>query len=55
VPTVGRVVRVGDAAVVLETDGARREIPFAELGTGKVQVEFQRSGADDGRDTSEED
>jgi ribosome maturation factor RimP len=55
VPTVGRVVRAGDAAVVLETDGVRREIPFAELGSGKVQVEFHRPGADDGRDTSEED
>jgi ribosome maturation factor RimP len=55
VPTVGRVVRAGDTAIVLETDGVRREIPFAELGSGQVQVEFHRPGADDGRDTSEED
>lgn len=51
----GRVTRVTDSAVVLESKGEEREIPFAELGSGKVQVEFHRPGADDGRDTREED
>jgi ribosome maturation factor RimP len=51
----GRVALVTEHAVVLDTGGVRREIPFTDLGTGKVQVEFHRPGADDGRDTSEED
>jgi ribosome maturation factor RimP len=52
---VGRVSRVSDTTVVLETGGAESEIPFTELGSGKVQVEFRRPGADDGKDTSEGD
>lgn len=55
VATIGRVVRVTETTVVLAADGGEREIAFTDLGSGKVQVEFQRPGADDGRDTSEED
>lgn len=51
----GRITRVTDSAVVLDTADAERQIPFTELGSGKVQVEFHRHGADDGRDTGEED
>jgi len=39
----GRVVAAGDAAVRLDVDGAHRSIPWSELGSGKVQVEFNRS------------
>lgn len=54
----GRVVEADDAGVTLElpgkkpgTAGERRRLAFAELGRGKVQVEFNRPGApDDGDD-----
>ncbi|GIE27262.1 hypothetical protein Ait01nite_003070 [Actinoplanes italicus] len=39
---VGRVVSAGDAGVVLDVDGATRELGWAELGAGKVQIEFKR-------------
>ncbi|MEU4626271.1 ribosome maturation factor RimP [Actinoplanes sp. NPDC023801] len=39
---IGRVVSAGDAGVVLDVDGTTREIGFAELGAGKVQIEFKR-------------
>jgi ribosome maturation factor RimP len=38
----GRVVAAGDAGVVLDVDGTRRELTYAELGPGKVQIEFNR-------------
>jgi len=38
----GRVVEVNDAGVVLDVDGVTRELTFAELGPGKVQIEFKR-------------
>jgi ribosome maturation factor RimP len=38
----GRVVSTGDAGVVLDVDGVTREIGFAELGPGRVQIEFKR-------------
>ena len=38
----GRVVGVDDAGVVLDVDGATRALAFAELGPGKVQIEFKR-------------
>ena len=41
----GRIRSADDGGVVLETDdGAQREIPWSELGKGKVQVEFNRGG-----------
>lgn len=36
----GRVVAAGDDHVTLDVDGETREILYAELGAGKVQVEF---------------
>ena len=38
----GRLVGVDDAGVVLDVDGATRALSFAELGPGKVQIEFKR-------------
>jgi ribosome maturation factor RimP len=38
----GRVVDVDDAGVVLDVDGVSRAVAFAELGPGKVQIEFKR-------------
>ncbi|MER6595686.1 ribosome maturation factor RimP [Micromonospora purpureochromogenes] len=38
----GRVVAADDERVVLETDSGRAEHPYAELGPGRVQVEFSR-------------
>ncbi len=38
----GRVVQTSDAGATLEIDGARREFSWAELGHGRVQVEFNR-------------
>jgi ribosome maturation factor RimP len=38
----GRVVDVDDAGVTLDVDGATRALAFAELGPGKVQIEFKR-------------
>ena len=41
----GRVVSVGDDGVVLDVAGAERLVAWADLGTGRVQVEFNRPGA----------
>ncbi|MEU4241568.1 ribosome maturation factor RimP [Actinoplanes sp. NPDC026619] len=38
----GRVVEVDDAGVVLDVDGVTRSLTFAELGAGRVQIEFKR-------------
>src|SRR3954447_10759302 len=38
----GRVAGVDDAGVVLDVDGVTRALTFAELGPGKVQIEFKR-------------
>jgi ribosome maturation factor RimP len=43
----GRVLDANDSGVALDIDGARTEIPWSQLGRGKVQVEFTRSGAED--------
>jgi ribosome maturation factor RimP len=36
----GRIVAAGEAGVTLEIDGERRELGYADLGPGRVQVEF---------------
>jgi len=36
----GRVIAAGDSGVILEVDGEPREFGYAELGPGRVQVEF---------------
>ena len=38
----GRVTAAGDTAVVLDVDGDSREVAYADLGPGKVQIEFKR-------------
>ncbi|GAA3907457.1 ribosome maturation factor RimP [Actinoplanes auranticolor] len=38
----GRVTSADDTCVVLDVDGRSTEIPYAELGPGKVQIEFKR-------------
>jgi ribosome maturation factor RimP len=43
----GRVVAVEDDGVVLDVADDRVEVPWQDLGRGKVQVEFTRAGADD--------
>jgi ribosome maturation factor RimP len=40
----GRIVAAGEAGVTLEIDGERRELGYADLGPGQVQVEFSRPG-----------
>ncbi|WP_067505105.1 ribosome maturation factor RimP [Actinoplanes sp. TFC3] len=38
----GRITGADDTGVVLDVDGKVSEIPYAELGPGKVQIEFKR-------------
>jgi ribosome maturation factor RimP len=38
----GRVVEAGDDGIVLDVDGTPQTLAFAELGPGKVQIEFKR-------------
>ncbi len=47
----GRVLAASDHAVVLEVAGEQREYGYAELGPGKIVLEFGRAatGADGGR------
>lgn len=40
----GRVLTVDEETVELDVDGQRRTLRHAELGRGKVQVEFRRDG-----------
>lgn len=46
----GRVVRADGDAVVLDVDGQERELAYADVAKGNVQVEFSRQG--DGEDGS---
>ncbi|WP_025619186.1 ribosome maturation factor RimP [Salinispora cortesiana] len=50
----GRVVEADDEQVVLETDAGRAGWRYAELGPGRVQVEFTRPGEADGADGADE-
>jgi ribosome maturation factor RimP len=38
----GRLVDVGDAGIVLESGPDRREIAWADLGKGRIEVEFRK-------------
>ena len=38
----GRVLATDDAGVTLDVDGASRHLAWSDLGTGRVQVEFNR-------------
>lgn len=48
----GRVVAADDATVVLSIDGDQRRLPLADLGAGRIQVEFAHP---DGLDFADED
>ena len=51
-PIEGRVIAAGDSGVILEVDGEQREFGFADLGPGRVQVEFgPPGGGPGGQDT----
>jgi ribosome maturation factor RimP len=43
-PLTGRIEAVDDAGVTFDVDGTTRQVSWAELGRGKVQVEFNRAG-----------
>jgi ribosome maturation factor RimP len=51
----GRIVDVDDTGVVLDVDGVTRSLAFAELGAGKVQIEFKRMDEADFGDEDDED
>jgi ribosome maturation factor RimP len=38
----GRVLAADDAGVVLDVDGTHHEVPYAALGSGRIQLEFTR-------------
>jgi ribosome maturation factor RimP len=40
----GRVTAADDAGVTLDVDGTAQEAGWADLGRGKVQIEFNRAG-----------
>lgn len=42
---IGRISETSDTGVVLEVDHTPHEIAWTDLGTGQVQVEFNRKGA----------
>lgn len=44
-PTTARVIASSASGMRLEIDGTAREVPWAELGRGRVEVEFNRAGA----------
>jgi ribosome maturation factor RimP len=48
----GRILAAGDTAVTLDIEGDRREFSYAELGPGRVQVEFGPAGNGGGADAS---
>lgn len=43
----GRVVHVDDDGVLLDIEGTKQHVPWADLGQGHVQVEFNRKSTDD--------
>ena len=50
----GRVLGAGPDGVVLDVDGDERVIPWPELTTGRVQVEFNRANDSAPSDVAEE-
>ncbi|GAA4591793.1 ribosome maturation factor RimP [Actinoplanes octamycinicus] len=55
----GRVLRTDETGVTLDVDGAERQVAWADLGAGKVQIEFKRMdeaefGDDDEADDDDE-
>lgn len=52
VPLTARVLRADDGGVTLGSDGTERTVGWDALGTGRVQVEFNRgSGTDSGEES----
>jgi ribosome maturation factor RimP len=51
----GRIVAAGEGGVTLEQDGVTREYQYAELGAGRVQIEFGHFGDSADDDLGEED
>lgn len=57
----GRVTAADETGIVLDVDGDSSEIPYADLGPGKVQIEFKRldeavfAGDSDDEDDEDED
>lgn len=51
----GRVTAADDDGVVLDVDGAPRELRYADLGAGKVQIEFKRLDEAEFDDDDEDD
>jgi ribosome maturation factor RimP len=41
----GRILAAGDDSIRLDIDGESQDLPYAELGPGKVQIEFGRPTA----------
>ena len=50
VKLVGRLIEVDDAGLTLDVEGTQRRLGWESVGTGRVQVEFNRPGADDDAD-----
>ena len=46
----GRIMEAAAESVVLDVDGARREVAYAEVKKALVQVEFNRQKSDDGEE-----
>jgi ribosome maturation factor RimP len=49
----GRVVAASDTGVTLDVDGRYRELTYAQLGPGRVQVEFGKPGGGAGSEEPE--
>jgi ribosome maturation factor RimP len=47
-PVEGRVIAAGGNGIILEVDGEHLELGYADLGPGRVQVEFGRPAAGPG-------
>jgi ribosome maturation factor RimP len=43
----GRIVSVDDDGVLFDIDGTQRQVPWADLGNGHVQIEFNRKSVPD--------
>lgn len=43
----GRVLAAGNSGVTLDVEGSVRELPYASLGPGRVQVELRPAGGDE--------
>lgn len=53
-PVTGRISAADDERVVLDVDGDARELAHADVGPGRVQVEFTRFGEDEIDEEDEE-